>query len=126
MSVIYTRLAGGTAPDVFYLEAFEAPRLMKEGAGESLNAYITADFNIAGFEKRLLSAFKHEGKIFVNHKHFSTLYLFYNKQAFKETDISQFLKILNNLMRYFQRLKVYQNKYGKFYQYGCQQMYLQI
>jgi multiple sugar transport system substrate-binding protein len=118
MSVIYTRLAGKTAPDVFYLEAFEAPRLMKEGALESLNTYITADFNIADFKKRVLDAFRNEGKIYGIPKDFSTLALFYNKQAFKEAGISQAPKTWEELMKYSQRLTVDQNQDGKIDRYG--------
>ncbi|MBD2042742.1 ABC transporter substrate-binding protein [Microcoleus sp. FACHB-672] len=118
MSVIYTRLAGGTAPDVFYLEAFEAPRLMKEGALESLNAYVTTDFNIADFEKRLLDAFRNDGEIYGIPKDFSTLALFYNKQAFKEAGISQPPRNWEELIRYSQKLTADKNKDGKIDRYG--------
>lgn len=118
MSVIYTRLAGGTAPDVFYLEAFEAPRLMQEGALEPLNGYLKADFNLADFEQRFVNAFKFENKIYGIPKDYSTLALFYNKQAFKEAGLSQSPKTWDELMRYSKRLTVDKNKDGKIERYG--------
>jgi multiple sugar transport system substrate-binding protein len=40
MDVIKTRLIGDAAPDIFYLDAFEAPLLMKYEVLEPLNSYI--------------------------------------------------------------------------------------
>ncbi|MBB5323933.1 multiple sugar transport system substrate-binding protein [Anoxybacillus tepidamans] len=88
MDVIKTRLVGGEGPDVFYLDAFEAPALMKTGALESLDQYVTDDFDINDFEKPLLDAFKGEdGKIYGFPKDYSTLALFYNKKMFQEAGV---------------------------------------
>jgi multiple sugar transport system substrate-binding protein len=57
MDVIKTRLIGDAAPDVFYLDAFEAPLLMKYGVLEPLNSYINPEFNLNDFEPSLLKAF---------------------------------------------------------------------
>ncbi|HEY9598895.1 MAG TPA: extracellular solute-binding protein, partial [Cyanophyceae cyanobacterium] len=64
MDVIKTRLIGDAAPDVFYLEAFEAPLLMTNDVLEPLDNYITEEFDLADFEPSLLDAFKEKGKIY--------------------------------------------------------------
>ncbi|MFB2893522.1 ABC transporter substrate-binding protein [Aerosakkonemataceae cyanobacterium BLCC-F50] len=83
MDVIKTRLIGDTAPDVFYLDAFEAPLLMQNNVLEPLNSYINDKYNLSDFIPSLLNAFKYNQKIFGLPKDFSTLALFYNLQAFK-------------------------------------------
>ncbi|GAJ38914.1 ABC transporter substrate-binding protein [Saccharococcus caldoxylosilyticus] len=88
MDVIKTRLIGGEGPDVFYLDAFEAPALIETGALEPLDKYVTDDFDINDFEKPLLDAFKgKDGHIYGFPKDYSTLALFYNKKMFKEAGI---------------------------------------
>ncbi|WP_027408401.1 ABC transporter substrate-binding protein [Anoxybacteroides tepidamans] len=88
MDVIKTRLVGGEGPDVFYLDAFEAPALIKTGVLEPLDHYVTDDFDINDFEKPLLDAFKGEdGKIYGFPKDYSTLALFYNKKMFQEAGL---------------------------------------
>ncbi|MGG1574264.1 ABC transporter substrate-binding protein [Fictibacillus sp. NRS-1165] len=89
MDVIKTRLIGGTAADVFYLDAFEAPGLIQTGAIEPLDKYVDKDFDIGDFEKQQLDAFKENGKIYGFPKDYSTLALFYNKKMFKEAGISE-------------------------------------
>lgn len=83
MDVIKTRLIGDTAPDVFYLDAFEAPLLMQNNVLEPLNSYINYKFDLTDFIPALLNAFKHQEKIYGLPKDFSTLAIFYNQQAFK-------------------------------------------
>ncbi|EID43467.1 ABC transporter substrate-binding protein [Parageobacillus thermoglucosidasius] len=88
MDVIKTRLIGGEGPDVFYLDAFEAPALIETGVLESLDQYVTDDFDIDDFEKPLLDAFKgKDGHIYGFPKDYSTLALFYNKKMFKEAGV---------------------------------------
>ncbi|GAB6007024.1 ABC transporter substrate-binding protein [Geobacillus vulcani] len=88
MDVIKTRLAGGQGPDVFYLDAFEAPALIETGALEPLDKYVTDDFDINDFEKPMLDAFKgKDGKIYGFPKDYSTLALFYNKKMFEEAGV---------------------------------------
>lgn len=83
MDVIKTRLIGDTAPDVFYLDAFEAPLLMQNNVLEPLNSYINYEFDLTDFIPALLNAFKNQEKIYGLPKDFSTLAIFYNQQAFK-------------------------------------------
>ncbi|MCX8002012.1 MAG: ABC transporter substrate-binding protein [Anoxybacillus mongoliensis] len=88
MDVIKTRLIGGEGPDVFYLDAFEAPAMIETGVLEPLDDYVTDDFDIDDFEKPLLDAFKGpDGKIYGFPKDYSTLALFYNKKMFAEAGL---------------------------------------
>lgn len=88
MDVIKTRLIGGEGPDVFYLDAFEAPAMIETGVLEPLDDYVTDDFDIDDFEKPLLDAFKGpDGKIYGFPKDYSTLALFYNKKMFEEAGL---------------------------------------
>ncbi len=89
MDVLKTRLIGDTAADVFYLDALEAPALMIPGVLEPLDNYITPEFDIKDFEPALLNAFQQDGKTYGLPKDFSTLVLFYNKQAFQTSGLSQ-------------------------------------
>ncbi|WP_144701511.1 ABC transporter substrate-binding protein [Fictibacillus phosphorivorans] len=89
MDVLKTRLIGGTAADVFYLDAFEAPALIETGAVEPLNKYVTKEFDLADFEKPMLDAFKEGEKLYGLPKDYSTLALFYNKKMFKEAGIKE-------------------------------------
>ena len=89
MDVIKTRLIGDVAPDVFYLDALEAPALMKYNVLEPLDAYITSAFKLDDFEPSMLKAFKHNGRLYGLPKDFSTLALIYNKKAFAVAKISQ-------------------------------------
>ena len=89
MDVIRTRLIGDVAPDVFYLDALEAPMLIKYNVLEPLDSYITPEFNLADFEPALIKAFQREGKLYGLPKDFSTLALVYNKKAFLTAGVSQ-------------------------------------
>jgi multiple sugar transport system substrate-binding protein len=73
MDVIKTRLIGGEGPDVFYLDAFEAPGLIETGVIEPLDEYVTEDFDVEDFEKPLLEAFISEDKTYGFPKDYSTL-----------------------------------------------------
>jgi len=88
MDVIKTRLIGGEGPDVFYLDAFEAPALIEKGVVEPLDSYVTADFDVADFEEPLLNAFKVGGVTYGFPKDFSTLAMFYNKKDFADAGIA--------------------------------------
>jgi len=89
MDVIKTRLIGDTAPDVFYLDAFEAPLLMQNDVLEPLNSYINYEFDLTDFVPALLNAFKDKEKIYGLPKDFSTLALFYNQQAFRAAKLTK-------------------------------------
>ncbi|TFE22851.1 ABC transporter substrate-binding protein [Cohnella luojiensis] len=89
MDVIKTRLVGGEGPDVFYMDAFEAPKMIESGVLEPLDSYVTDDFDIADFEEPLVNAFKSpDGKSYGFPKDFSTLAMFYNKKMFADAGIA--------------------------------------
>jgi len=88
MDVIKTRLIGGEGPDVFYLDAFEAPGLIEHNVLEPLDQYVTPEFDVTDFEKPMLDAFKQEGVTYGFPKDFSTLAMFYNKKDFEEAGIA--------------------------------------
>lgn len=99
MDVIKTRLIGGQAGDVFYLDSIEAPALFAHDVLEPLDDYVTAEFDIDDFEKPLLDAFKgQDGKYYGFPKDFSTLALFYNKKHFEEAGIAEPPKTWDELM----------------------------
>ncbi|MBO1512502.1 ABC transporter substrate-binding protein [Metabacillus bambusae] len=87
MDVIKTRLIGGEGPDVFYLDAFEAPALIETGVIQPLDEYVTEEFDVKDFEKPLLEAFQVDGKTYGFPKDYSTLALFYNKKMLDEAGI---------------------------------------
>ncbi len=117
MDVIKTRLIGDVAPDVFYLDAFEAPLLMKYEVLEPLDSYIKCDFNLADFEPNLINAFKRNGNLYGIPKDFSTLALFYNETAFAKAKIKQPPKTWNQLIQDSKKLMLYDPN-GKVNQYG--------
>jgi len=88
MDVIKTRLIGQEGPDLFYLDAFEAPGLISKGVIEPLDSYVKPEFDVNDFEQPLLDAFKYEGKTYGFPKDFSTLAMFYNKKDFAEAGIA--------------------------------------
>lgn len=118
MDVMRTRLIGDVAPDVFYLEALEAPTLMQSGVLEPLNQYIKPNFNLNDFEPNLLNAFKQNGKLYGIPKDFSTLALFYNQTAFKAANLKEPPKTWAQLNEYAKRLTLDRNQDGKIDQYG--------
>lgn len=118
MDVIRTRLIGEVAPDVFYLEAFEAPTLMKSGVLEPLDAYIKPNYDIQDFEPSLINAFKRDGKLYAIPKDFSTLALFYNTSAFQNANLKQPPKTWGELTQYAKRLTIDTNRDDKPNRYG--------
>ncbi|BCB02638.1 ABC transporter substrate-binding protein [Bacillus sp. KH172YL63] len=87
MDVLKTRLIGGEGPDVFYLDALEAPALIDTGVVEPLDDYVAEDFDVDDFEKPMLEAFQVDGKTYGFPKDYSTLALFYNKKMFEEAGV---------------------------------------
>jgi multiple sugar transport system substrate-binding protein len=112
MDVIKTRLVGEAAPDVFYLDALEAPFLMSQNVLEPLDAYITPEFDLGDFEETLLNSFKQQNHIYGLPKDYSTLALFYNKTAFTAAGLSSPPTTWNELRSYSQKLTGKLNKYG--------------
>ncbi|WP_227396063.1 ABC transporter substrate-binding protein [Jeotgalibacillus aurantiacus] len=87
MDVMKTRLIGGEGPDVFYLDAFEAPAMIETGVLEPLDDYVTEEFDVEDFEAPLLEAFQKDGVTYGFPKDYSTLALFYNKTMFEEAGV---------------------------------------
>jgi multiple sugar transport system substrate-binding protein len=118
MDVIKTRLIGNAAPDVFYLEAFEAPFLLDKGVLEPLDSYIAPDFDLADFEPQLLNRFRWKQQLYGLPKDYSTLALFYNQQAFVDAGIDQPPRTWNDLVTIAKQLTRDRNQDGKPEQYG--------
>ncbi|WP_226577836.1 ABC transporter substrate-binding protein [Halobacillus litoralis] len=118
MDVMKTRLVGGEAADVFYLDAFEAPGLAKTGVLEPLNDYITDEFDVDDFQDPLLNAFKFDDKQYGFPKDFSTLALFYDKKAFEEAGLEGPPKTWDELREYAEKLTVDEDGDGQPDQYG--------
>lgn len=118
MDVIKTRLVGGEAGDVFFLDAYEAPGLYAQGVLEDLNGYITEDFDVADFEEPLLNAFKSGDTIFGFPKDFSTLGLFYNKKMFEEAGITSPPTTWEEFREVAKKLTKDKDGDGKIDQYG--------
>ncbi|MDZ8109937.1 MAG: ABC transporter substrate-binding protein [Nostoc sp. DedQUE12a] len=112
MDVIKTRLIGEAAPDVFYLDALEAPFLMSQNVLEPLDNYITPEFDLADFEDTLLDTFKYQNKIYGLPKDYSTLALFYNKKAFTVAGLSNPPTTWDELRSYSKQLTGKLNRYG--------------
>ncbi|MBC1238768.1 ABC transporter substrate-binding protein [Nostoc sp. 2RC] len=112
MDVIKTRLVGEAAPDVFYLDALEAPFLMSQNVLEPLDNYITPEFDLGDFEETLINSFKYQNKIYGLPKDYSTLALFYNKKAFATVGLSNPPTTWEELRSYSKQLTGKLNKYG--------------
>ncbi|RCJ35375.1 sugar transporter [Nostoc minutum NIES-26] len=112
MDVLKTRLVGEAAPDIFYLDALEAPFLMSQNVLEPLNSYITPEFDLADFEETLLNSFKYQNQIYGLPKDYSTLVLFYNKKAFAAAGLSNPPKTWDELRSYSKQLTGKLNRYG--------------
>lgn len=87
MDVIKTRLIGGEGPDVFYLDAFEAPGLIEANVLEPLDSYVTPEFDVADFEQPMVDAFKKDDVSYGFPKDFSTLAMFYNKRILPKREL---------------------------------------
>lgn len=112
MDVIKTRLVGEAAPDVFYLDALEAPFLMSQNVLEPLDTYITPEFDLKDFEENLLNSFQYQSHIYGLPKDYSTLSLFYNQKAFSNVGLSSPPTTWDELRNYSQQLTGKLNKYG--------------
>jgi multiple sugar transport system substrate-binding protein len=118
MDTLKTRLIGEVAPDVFYLDAVEAPAMMKYGVLESLDGYIKPEFQLEDFEPNLLSAFRYEGTLYGIPKDFSTLALFYNTDAFREVGLRQPPQTWQQLQEMAEKLTIDTDRNGKIDRYG--------
>lgn len=118
MDVIKTRLIGETAADIFYLEVFAAPEIMRPGVLEPLNNYISEKFNLADFYPRFLQVFQKEQLIYGLPKDYSTLALFYNKKAFQSVGLTQPPRTWEQLREYAKKLTRNRDRDGRVDRYG--------
>lgn len=118
MDVIKTRLVGEAAPDVFYLDALEAPFLTSQNVLEPLDNYITPEFDLADFEPSLLNTFKYNSRIYGFPKDYSTLALFYNKKAFAAAGLENPPTTWDELRTDAKKLTLDTNKDNRIDQYG--------
>ncbi|MBD2773167.1 ABC transporter substrate-binding protein [Iningainema tapete] len=118
MDVIKTRLVGEAAPDVFYLDAIDAPFLMSQNVLEPLDGYITPAFDLKDFEEKVLNSFKFKNHIYGLPKDYSTLALFYNKKALKAANLNSPPTNWEELRNYAQKLTRDSNFDGRIDQYG--------
>ncbi len=112
MDVIKTRLVGESAPDVFYLDALEAPFLMSQNVLQPLDTYITPQFDLGDFAQNLLDSFKYQNHIYGLPKDYSTLALFYNQKAFTAAGLKNAPTTWDELRKYSRLLTGKVNKYG--------------
>ncbi|MBE9169227.1 ABC transporter substrate-binding protein [Pleurocapsales cyanobacterium LEGE 06147] len=119
MDVIKTRLIGEAAPDVFYLDISEAPFLMSQNVLEPLDPYLTPEFDLADFATPLLESFRYRERLYGLPKDYSTLALFYNKQAFAAAGLTAPPRTWEELLTYAKQLTVDLNQDGRIDQYGC-------
>ncbi|MGB3759444.1 MAG: ABC transporter substrate-binding protein [Rivularia sp. (in: cyanobacteria)] len=118
MDVIKTRLIGEAAPDVFYLDALEAPFLMSQNVLEPLDSYIKPEFDLSDFEQTLLNSFKYENQVYGLPKDYSTLALFFNKQALSKKGFTNPPATWKELRSYSHKLTEDSNKDGRIDKYG--------
>jgi multiple sugar transport system substrate-binding protein len=118
MDVIKTRLVGEAAPDVFYLDALEAPFLMSQDVLEPLDSYIKPEFDLPDFEETLLNTFKAKNSIYGLPKDYSTLALFYNKKAFANVGLENPPTTWEELRADAKKLTKDTNNDGRIDQYG--------
>jgi multiple sugar transport system substrate-binding protein len=81
---LQTSLAGGSPPDVFYVDSFRLPDLVDAGALEPFEPY--AD-NPDDFYPSLREAFTIDGTFYCPPKDFSTLGLVYNADLFEQAGV---------------------------------------
>jgi multiple sugar transport system substrate-binding protein len=118
MDVIKTRLIGEAAPDVFYLDALEAPFLMSQNVLEPLDRYLTPEFDVADFEATLIDSFKFDRHLYGLPKDYSTLSLFYDRAAFKSAGITSPPTTWEQLRDDAKQLTVDRDRDGKIDRYG--------
>ncbi len=118
MDVIKTRLIGDAAPDVFYLDALEAPFLISQDVLEPLNSYITPEFDLSDFQPVLLNSFKYSNTIYGLPKDYSTLALFYNTKAFTAAGLETPPTTWDELRLYSRKLTTYSDRDSRTKRYG--------
>lgn len=88
---LMTDFVGGTAPDVFYVDASSIPTFYEQGALEPLDKYIEKqdDYDEADFYEPIYKAFKGEdGSTYGVPKDYSTLGFYYNEDLLSKAGMS--------------------------------------
>lgn len=96
---IQTELIGGTAPDVFYVEAFSLPFFAEQGV---LLPIDESKLDTSDYEENLLDSFRADGNLYALPKDYSTLALYYNE---KYVDPAELPTSYEELEAYLQDLK---------------------
>ncbi len=81
---LQTELIGGTAPDVFYVDAYMAPFFIEQGILSPLDREM---YDIDAFYPNLVDDFEKDGEIYAISKDYSTLALYYNKSFITEDEL---------------------------------------
>lgn len=118
MDILKTRIIGDAAPDVFYLDAFEAPLLIKNRVLEPLDRYLTPEFASQDFQPTLLDAFRDRDRLYGIPKDFSTLALFYNQKYFRSANLTKPPTTWTELLAYSQQLTLDRDGDGRIDRYG--------
>ncbi|MGX7196007.1 extracellular solute-binding protein [Enterococcus olivae] len=87
---LMTDLVGGTAPDVFYVDASNLPSLTAQQILEPLNSFIDEEenFNQEDFYEPIFNAFVEDGSVYGVPKDYSTLGFYYNEELLGEAGLS--------------------------------------
>ena len=96
----------------------EAPFLMSQNVLEPLDAYIKTEFDLNDFEQTLLDSFKYKNQIYGLPKDYSTLALFFNKQALVEQGFTNPPATWKELRSYSRKLTEDSNQDGRIDKYG--------
>jgi len=87
---IKTSIAGGNAPDVFYVDSLIVPDYINGKVLEPLNSYVDKNkLNAGDFYPALTKAFTGpDGKLYGLPKDHNTLVMFYNKEMFQKAGVT--------------------------------------
>ncbi len=107
LTKIQTLLAGGNAPDVFYVDSLPAIDLIEDKLLEPLNSYADkAKVNFGDFYPSLIKAYTgSDGKIYGLPKDHNTLGMIYNKELLMQAGITAPPKTWEELKSVAQKLK---------------------
>ena len=86
---LLTSLAGGSGPDVFFINLLNTRRFIVKGIAENLTPYIKKDetYSTIDFYQKAIDAFTIQGKIYGLPKDIEPGVLFYNKDLFDRNEI---------------------------------------
>lgn len=87
-TTLKTAMRGGSAPDVFWMNAVNLQLYAQGGALRPLDAFIERDgFDMGVHPEELLRMYTHEGTRYAMPKDFDTIGLWYNKELFDKAGI---------------------------------------